>query len=336
MLPALEIKNFKSIKHLTIPKLRRVNLFTGKNNTGKSSLLEAVYILINNGSHRVLHEIISERIQGNKTKVNLSNIETIKTLFGSKNIGINNAFIVNASANGKIFKVDLFAGTSRDFERFHSRPNVNFFSVADFIYERIFIVKGDDNDFLSVDENIYILSENTSLQKNIHLWDKIVLTDKEDQVVDALKIIEPRIQRLAFIDRGGERVAMVRLKGGEEAVELQSMGDGINRILSIVLAAVNVAGGYLLIDEFENGLHYSVQEQLWKVLFQMANDLDIQLFVTTHSSDCINSFEEVLNEQTAVSGQLFRLERNKDGEIQTVSYNKDELQIATDNDIETR
>ena len=168
------------------------------------------------------------------------------------------------------------------------------------------------------------------------MWDKIVLTDKEDQVVNALQIIEPRIQRLAFIERNGERVALVRLEGGTEAVELQSMGDGINRILSIALAAVNVADGYLLIDEFENGLHYSVQEQLWRVLFQMAKELNIQLFVTTHSSDCINSFETILNEQVSISGKLFRLERSRNGNVRPISYNKEELQIATDNDIETR
>lgn len=331
MLPALEIKNFKSIKHLAIPELRRVNLFTGKNNTGKSSLLEAVYILINDGSERVLYEVITGRIQGNTAKVRLSDVEHVRTLFNNKSLL--NGLVIDASSDGYSININLFAASNRDLKEL--RPHSSF-SIGGDLYSCIVKINGEDNELHRGKENIYILSENTSLQKNIHLWDKIVLTDKEDQVVDALKIIEPRIQRLAFIDRAGERVAMVRLKGGAEAVELQSMGDGINRILSIVLAAVNVAEGYLLIDEFENGLHYSVQEQLWKVLFQMANDLDIQLFVTTHSSDCINSFEEILNEQTAVSGQLFRLERNKDGEIQTVSYDKDELHIATDNDIETR
>ena len=65
------------------------------------------------------------------------------------------------------------------------------------------------------------------------------------------------------------------------------MGDGINRILTIILAMVNCENGYLLIDEFENGLHYSVQEKLWEIIFYLAKRLNIQVFATTHSNDTI-------------------------------------------------
>ena len=68
------------------------------------------------------------------------------------------------------------------------------------------------------------------------------------------------------------------------------MGDGINRILHIMLSMVNAQDGYLLIDEFENGLHYSVQEKVWKVIFTLAKSLNVQVFATTHSNDCIKTF----------------------------------------------
>jgi AAA15 family ATPase/GTPase len=68
------------------------------------------------------------------------------------------------------------------------------------------------------------------------------------------------------------------------------MGDGINRILYIVLSMVNAQNGYLLIDEFENGLHYSVQKKIWSIIFSLAERLNVQVFVTTHSSDCIKAF----------------------------------------------
>jgi AAA15 family ATPase/GTPase len=116
------------------------------------------------------------------------------------------------------------------------------------------------------------------------------------------------------------------------------MGDGINRILSIALAAVNSENGYLLIDEFENGLHYTVQEKLWRVIFKLAKDLKIQVFATTHSNDCIMGFEEVLNSSDKsldISGKLFRLER-KGTKIETVPFEKNELKIASEADIETR
>jgi AAA15 family ATPase/GTPase len=109
-------------------------------------------------------------------------------------------------------------------------------------------------------------------------------------VIKALKIIEKKLSDVAFIDatyRRG-RVAIAKVSG--EKVPFKSMGDGINRILYIILNMVNAQDGYLLIDEFENGLHYSVQKQVWEVIFTLAESLNVQVFATTHSSDCIQAF----------------------------------------------
>lgn len=114
------------------------------------------------------------------------------------------------------------------------------------------------------------------------------------------------------------------------------MGDGINRILTIILALVNSDNGFLLIDEFENGLHHSIQEKLWEIIFNLANKLNVQIFVTTHSEDCISGFENVLNSpQNTLDGKLIRLD-NINGKVKQVEFSKEELKIATDQNIETR
>jgi len=114
------------------------------------------------------------------------------------------------------------------------------------------------------------------------------------------------------------------------------MGDGINRILTIILALVNADNGYLLIDEFENGLHYSVQEKLWNIIFNLSKKLGIQVFATTHSEDCIIGFETVLNNKTnQLEGKLIRLELIE-GSVRQVEFNAKELKIANDENIETR
>lgn len=114
------------------------------------------------------------------------------------------------------------------------------------------------------------------------------------------------------------------------------MGDGINRILTIILALVNSSDGYLLIDEFENGLHYTVQDQLWEIVFKLATNLNIQVFATTHSNDCIASFSRILNkEQNKDLGKYIRLD-NVAGVIKDVAFTPEELDIANNQDIEIR
>lgn len=92
----------------------------------------------------------------------------------------------------------------------------------------------------------------------------------------------------------------------------------------------------MLIDEFENGLHYTVQDRLWEIVFKLATDLNIQVFATTHSNDCIASFTRVLNrEQHRDSGKYIRLD-NIGGVIKEVSFTPEELDVANNQDIEIR
>ena len=168
------------------------------------------------------------------------------------------------------------------------------------------------------------------------LWDNIALSDKEKFVIKALNLIEPRIERLTFIEENTQRqrTAIVKLSDSNTPVPLKSMGDGLNRILTIILALVNCDDGYLLIDEFENGLHYSIQEQLWTIIFDLSKILNIQVFATTHSNDCIKSFVSATN-LVNVDSKYIKLEY-KNGKYKHVEFTRQELITATKQDIEIR
>ena len=86
------------------------------------------------------------------------------------------------------------------------------------------------------------------------------------------------------------------------------------RALGISLALVNVKDGILLIDEFENGLYYSVQPELWQFIFRVARRLNVQVFATTHSWDCIEAFQKAASTDKQAEGFLIRLE-SKLGDI---------------------
>lgn len=172
---------------------------------------------------------------------------------------------------------------------------------------------------------------------NATLFDNITLTDKEKYIIDGLKIIEPTTEKITFIGKNSkDRIPVIKLSNHGNVLPLKSMGDGINRILTIILALVNCENGFLLIDEFENGLHYTVQKQLWKIIFNLAGRLNVQVFVTTHSEDCISSFQQVLNGPSEnVKGKLIRLD-NVNGLIKQTEFSPKELKIANEQDIEVR
>lgn len=180
-----------------------------------------------------------------------------------------------------------------------------------------------------------------------NLWDKIALSPKEDQVIQALQIIDGHLDRLTFVEdinsppsRNKNRLAIVKLNNSDERIPLNSMGDGMFRILQLVLSVFPAKDGILLIDEFENGLHFSVQEEVWRIIFKLAEELNIQVFATTHSWDCIESFTKVAIENKKEDGVLLKVSKSKltsdNGKVIATVYDESELKTITASDLEVR
>lgn len=369
MLPSLYIKNYRNLKELSIESLSRINLIAGKNNTGKSSVLEAISIYANRGSLDSILQILEQRGE----YVSQNNLEPLENM--GKNFDALSSLMYDRETSYdriEVGPIDLKKRIAFGFIRFrdeerklkdgsitHIRQKVltdeftldfqvgfevqtgaasSLYAINRNLYEYI---RGNTriNNVIQFkpDNNQFIRTNNIYKEINNTLFDNIALTEKEQYVIDALRIIEPRTERIAFVEsKSKNRSAVVKLSGVKKVMPIGSMGDGINRILTIILALVNSSDGYLLIDEFENGLHYTVQDQLWKIVFKLATDLDIQVFATTHSNDCIASFTRILNkEPNKESGKYIRLD-NVNGVIEEVAFSPEELIIANNQDIEIR
>jgi AAA15 family ATPase/GTPase len=130
------------------------------------------------------------------------------------------------------------------------------------------------------------------------------------------------------------RVPFVKVENFEDPMPLRALGDGINRLFGLALALVSAKGGLLLVDEIENGIHYSVQGDLWRLILETAGRLNVQVFATTHSYDCIKAFEEASRESEE-EGVLIRLARKGDRTL-VGEFDERELEVAVDGDIEVR
>ncbi len=120
-----------------------------------------------------------------------------------------------------------------------------------------------------------------------------VLTPGEERTVDALRIVEPAIDRIAISELAGSASAKVLLRGAEGPVPLGTLGEGASRMLTLALYLAVTQGGFLLLDEIENGLHWSVMPRLWHFLVETARALDVQVFATTHSKDCLEGLADL-------------------------------------------
>ncbi len=310
MLKSLHIENYRLFKQLDVPKLGRVNLITGKNNVGKTALLEAIRICVSGGETSVINNIILDRGDwGNKDYR-----EDYATLF------------YNHKTEGEKIVINDFS-----FE----------FSATNKDRATITSKKYSTTDMYLNGNNIGVLRDKATVittkidQNNNHLWEDIALTDKEDLVIEMLRIIEPKLMQIA-VDTSGD-ATRVRLKHSRKPIPLKNLGDGIKRLLAIAIGLVSAENSYLLIDEFDIGLHYSVQEQLWGIIFRISKELNVQVFATTHSKECIEAFTEVALKHEEEELQYFRLQRKRNSEdIISVEYTTRNLEVALLSNFEMR
>ncbi len=185
-----------------------------------------------------------------------------------------------------------------------------------------------------------VSTENMPNRKLAALWDLTSLTSLESDVISALRLIDNRVTGVAFVEdiskgRGSDnRIPLVKLEGIDEPLPLKSMGDGITRLFHIIVALVNARNGLLLIDEFENGLHWSVLPKVLDIVFKLSERLNVQVFATTHSRDCIEGFDSAWNNYPTL-GAFFRLEANN-GAVKVREYTSETLSDAIDMDVEVR
>ena len=132
--------------------------------------------------------------------------------------------------------------------------------------------------------------------------------------------------------RGGFNVL---LSDFPEPVPIGSMGEGFWRLLSLALCLVRAKDGILLIDEIDTGLHYSVMEKMWKLVTETAKRLNIQVFATTHSRDCVESLAAVCHEDVTTNSEV-TIQRIERGKKRSVAYTEREIVIAAEHGMEVR
>ena len=367
LLNSLEIRNFRAFRHLRVERLGRINLIVGKNNVGKTSLLEAISLYSYGSQPDIVNQQLElrdemsrpDRDRPSPESVNRRLLALRHLFFGRKNIAERDEPIVIGAVNDQDKVVMIRAGwyteekgSGRDGEQLRPLKSDEYSGLKARIPALVTARGAKPPVYFRLDEGFSVVhfwrdivncqsvrSSGLSNEEINVLWDQISLTEKEDDVLKALRIIAPQVERVSLVGdpNGMERVPIVKLAGQSGPLPMRSLGEGMNRLFGIALALANAKEGFLLIDEIENGLHHSVQIAVWRLIFEIAQRLNVQVFATTHSDDCVRAFQHVSSQHTE-EGLLISLREKKDGsgDIVAVLYDESKLGIATQEQIEVR
>ena len=140
----------------------------------------------------------------------------------------------------------------------------------------------------------YISTESLAGEELSGLWDQIALTPQEELVLRALRFVDPKIERIASVgshvySSPGRSGFIVKRSDYAHPFPIGSLGDGAWRMLAMAIAVTQCNNGVLLVDEIDTGLHFTVLADMWKLILATARELNVQVFATTHSYDCVQS-----------------------------------------------
>lgn len=308
LLTEINIIDFKCFKNFKVDGFKRVNLISGKNNIGKTAFMEACYINVYSQDNLSMATAIFD------IKVMRENINLLSKYV--KGVEINSLdfleYIKKCSIESNIIKTCKFEIVNSDGNKEYifndNRINAKYFSF----------------DFKQIDNIEYIDNFGFTDAQLIEVYETIQKEDKEAELNGLINQFDNSIDSFKVI---GE-TPQCKIDG--EYRELVEFGDGLKHYISIICAMYACKNGQLFIDEIDNGIHYTQLKSMWKLIFEISQKTNCQVFATTHSKECIEAFNEL---NASDDGAYFELFKNqKTGSISFAKRDHEQLSYALLND----
>lgn len=354
MISKVTIKGFKGLNNLEISNLSRINLLGGCNNVGKTSILEALFMfhdrfnphmILRQFSWRGVDEVtfdpnsicapiffdfnlknkisITATIDGNEEEMNIIFNPSYKNVIPAEEI--KSGELIKIKTNQKISKLySLDITYLKDNKEKKSSLSIGLDGINMHI------------DSLEGGYSATFLGARTprNLLEDAQKFGQLDISGNQEEVVDFLKIIEPKLTSLSSVAIGQTSLIHGDI-GLSRKIPIPYMGDGISRLLSIILSIANLKNGILFIDEFENGLHYKVMPKIWEAVASAAKKYNCQIISTTHSYDCIKSAYLGIPKNLIEEFSYIRIDKDVN-EIKAKHFDHNALKIVLDENMEIR
>lgn len=370
MLESFEIINFRCFRDIKIEPFARVNLIVGSNNVGKTALLEALFLHMaaNNPQYAfnlnalrgisINSPIPSDDIMvAYRWLVNGSTLNEPIRLIGKYGATERRSLEIRFSEPETILTTVTPNGGET--------PNVSSTIGSPIQAATLSTNKGwgvIEMEFWDINNELYksqvkftpteITTEQgkvppmpltvfiTTLQKfpaaDAVKYSELEEVGRTEEVIEPLKMLEPRLKRLAVLLKPSGQSAMLWGDVGmKRLIPLPLMGQGMVHLTSIILAITQAEKGIVLIDEVENGIHHSSMKGVWKAINKAAKYHDVQIFATTHSWECICAAHEAFTEADQDDLRMFRLD-SINGNVKAVAYDSEMIKTAISNNLEVR
>lgn len=339
MIRSINIRNFRCYKQLEMNVDKRLNVIVGDNGAGKTTLLEAIFLTLATSTEVALRFRQVRGLEGNFNG-SLHRIEDAMwgDLFYDRNthVPISVALEGDGSENRRL-TISREGGTSAFLPladsiapQLAATPVTFKWTAAD---KREFAVSptiaatgislpatGEDMpDFFN-----FAAGPTPGSGENAGRFSEISQAGRKGEFMEVFRSEYPWIRDLNIEVYAGAPVIFATVEGSGRALPLPMISGGINRVVGVLLAIASRPRSVVTIDEIETGIYYTHHAAIWRALIRFTRSYDSQLFITTHSKECLEALAEAAGED-AGDVSLWRVERELDGQPTVRQFSGEEL-----------
>jgi hypothetical protein len=356
MFTSLSIENFKGFKRLELDSLQRVNLIVGPNNSGKTALLEALFLLIGEANLLNVGRISGfrgvGRAQGDPNEVadwfwlhifNRFQIDQAVMIGGTRSDGSHRQIrlhLARRASTPVVFDEQTTSNGQSATRGLSSYTlEIEFTSSAGEGRTARMIIdqqgsRQEPPPAEPVVPGYFQSSRGGSLEDDARIFSMLEVEREPTDVIDVLRILEPRLARVRTVAGAGGTLIYGDIGIGR-MLPFALMGEGLVRLTSHLVRIATAPHGVFLVDEIEIGLHHSVLEKVWAAIAEAARRFDVQVFATTHSWECIQAAHRAFQESGTYDLGLFRLDRVEE-DTRAVTFDAEMLGTAVEMNLEVR
>lgn len=356
MISSIEIKNYKLIERLSLEKLQRLTVVGGKNGCGKSSLLESIFLMFDRMNPHLTMRGLMWRGLGNIPvdpeyvwapifhKFNLGADISVKSQYKGKEKGVSLKVVNNAKRS--ITAPSNLSPFGAPISNVQSSIPQSALSI-EFTENK----KPVETSKLFLDSSGMNLDIQSSIGKptiatyfpsrqpsnpveDAERLGHLEINNQSEQVVEILRDVIPEIKSITAVRLGANSIIYADV-GGERKTPISSLGEGVSRLLSVALGIAACKDGIVLIDEIENGLHYSVHSAVWRGIAKASEKFNCQVICTTHSQEFLSAANSAMKEIECTEFCYVRLSKTN-GCTTGKYFDREMLDFALDTEIEVR
>lgn len=284
----IKIEKYKCFDDFSAGGLKRINLIGGINNAGKTAFIEACYLVATaKNIKNFLFSLTS--IEKERDRLNFSvsdEINIIDILTTNKFISIDSLNHIKLKVKEESYATTLDINLNSKLFHIDFNPLISFTASEKAIFISNF---GFSNNQL---KDVY---------KAVQFKDK----DKGlDSFLEKFNFVNPKFKII-------DGKPYLKIDDSDEYNQLNKYGDGIKHYISIICSLYACSGGYLFLDEIESGLHHTLYDDLWRIIFEVSKQENVQIFATTHSKECIESYNKITTEMKNTDSVYFEIAQNK-------------------------